>query len=150
MKKVVGGRELSLKMMPRTAVTPDGRTTYGDVGLYSDDCESAMGRVLRGVRRWSDMPIGIQFSHAGRKASRQKSSEGAAHIPHGEPNGWRTYGPSPIGFAAGEVSPVALDRDRLVAIRNAFAAAARRASRLGVALHLNRFFRTFGARLSCA
>src|ERR1700735_5689235 len=42
------------------AFTPGVRTTYGDVGLYSDDCESAMGRVLSGVRRWSDMPIGIQ------------------------------------------------------------------------------------------
>lgn len=115
-----------------TAVTPDGRTTYGDVGLYSDDCESAMGRVLHGIRRWSNMPIGIQFSHAGRKASRQKPWEGGTQIPHGEPNGWRPYGPSPIVFAAGEVSPVALDRDRLVAIRNAFVAAARRASRLGL------------------
>ena len=115
-----------------TAVTPDGRTTYGDVGLYSDDCESAMGRVLRGVRRWSDMPIGIQFSHAGRKASRQKPWEGGAQIPHDELNGWRTYGPSPIVFAAGEVLPVALDRDHLVAIRNAFGAAARRASQLGL------------------
>src|SRR5215469_17937922 len=42
-----------------TAVTPDGRTTYADVGLYSDDSEVSMDRVLFGVRRWSDIPIGI-------------------------------------------------------------------------------------------
>lgn len=29
-----------------TAVTPEGRTSYGDVGLYSDECEGAMARVL--------------------------------------------------------------------------------------------------------
>jgi 2,4-dienoyl-CoA reductase-like NADH-dependent reductase (Old Yellow Enzyme family) len=91
-----------------------------------------MGRVLLGVRRWSDMPIGIQLNHAGRKASRQKSWEGGAQIQPGQPNGWTTCGPSPIAFAAGETPPVALDRDGLAAVRNAFAAAARRASRLGL------------------
>jgi len=115
-----------------TAVTPDGRNTYGDVGLYSDDCEASIARVLLAVRQWSNMPIGIQISHAGRKASRQKSWEGGAQIPLGQPNGWSTCGPSPIPFAAGEIPPVALDRDGLAAVRNAFAAAARRASRLGL------------------
>src|SRR5829696_3876269 len=52
-----------------TAVVPDGRITYADVGLYSDECERAMSRVLETVRRWSDMPIGIRLAHAGRKAS---------------------------------------------------------------------------------
>jgi len=61
-----------------TAVSPEGRTTYADVGLYSDDCEAAMARVVLGVRRWSDIPIGIQFSHGGRKASRQKLWDGGA------------------------------------------------------------------------
>ncbi|PXX07212.1 2,4-dienoyl-CoA reductase-like NADH-dependent reductase (Old Yellow Enzyme family) [Paraburkholderia tropica] len=115
-----------------TAVTPDGRNTRGDVGLYSDDCEAAMARVLRGVRRWSDMPIGIQLNHAGRKASRQKSWEGGAQVQPGQPDGWTTYGPSPLAFASGEMPPTALDRDGLAAIRNAFASAARRASRLGL------------------
>ena len=61
-----------------TAVSPEGRTTYADVGLYSDDCEASMARVVLGVRRWSDIPIGIQFSHGGRKASRQKLWDGGA------------------------------------------------------------------------
>jgi hypothetical protein len=43
-----------------TAFTSDGRTTYGDVGLYSDECAVSMVRVLNGVRRRSDMPIRIQ------------------------------------------------------------------------------------------
>lgn len=115
-----------------TAVTPEGRTTYSDVGLYSDECEISMARVLRGVRRWSGMPIGIQLNHAGRKASRQKLWEGGAQIPSSHANGWNTYGPSPVAVAAGETPPIALHRDGLAAIRDGFAAAARRASRLGL------------------
>lgn len=115
-----------------TAVTPEGRTTYADVGLYSDETEAAMARVLRGVRRWSDMPIGIQLNHAGRKGSRQKLWEGGAQIQPDHSNGWRTYGPSSVAMAAEETPPVALDRDGLAAIRDAFAAAARRASVLGL------------------
>jgi 2,4-dienoyl-CoA reductase-like NADH-dependent reductase (Old Yellow Enzyme family) len=113
-----------------TAVTPEGRTSYGDVGLYSDECEDSMARVLGSIRRWSDTPIGIQLNHAGRKGSRQKLWDGGAQIPHGHVNGWNTYGPSSVAFAAGETPPTALDRDGLAAIRDAFAAAAQRASRL--------------------
>jgi 2,4-dienoyl-CoA reductase-like NADH-dependent reductase (Old Yellow Enzyme family) len=115
-----------------TAVSPDERTTYADAGLYSDDSEVSMARVLHGVRRWSDIPIGIQVNHAGRKASRQKLWDGGAQIPPGQPNGWKTYAASPIAFAAADTPPVVLDRDGLAAVRNAFAAAARRASRLGL------------------
>ncbi|CAB3746164.1 NADH:flavin oxidoreductase/NADH oxidase [Paraburkholderia humisilvae] len=115
-----------------TAVTPDGRTSYGDVGLYSDQCEVSIARVLRGVRRWSDIPVGIQLNHAGRKASRQKLWEGGAQIPPGHANGWSTVGPSPVAFAASETPPTALNRDGLAAIRDAFATAARRASTLGL------------------
>jgi 2,4-dienoyl-CoA reductase-like NADH-dependent reductase (Old Yellow Enzyme family) len=61
-----------------TAVSPEGRTSYADVGLYSDDSEASMARVLLGVRRWSDIPIGIQLNHAGRKGSRQKLWDGGA------------------------------------------------------------------------
>ena len=114
-----------------TAVSPEGRTTYADAGLYSDESETSMARVLHGVRRWSDIPIGIQINHAGRKGSRQKMWDGSAQIPPGLPNGWKTYAPSPIAFTASDTPPVALDRDGLAAIRNAFAAAARRASGSG-------------------
>ena len=55
-----------------TAVSPEGRISYGDVGLWDDTTEAAMGRVLDGVRKWSNMPIAIQLGHAGRKASSQK------------------------------------------------------------------------------
>jgi 2,4-dienoyl-CoA reductase-like NADH-dependent reductase (Old Yellow Enzyme family) len=114
------------------AVSPDGRTSYADVGLYSDETEASIARVLHGVRRWSDIPIGIQLNHAGRKGSRQKLWDGGAQIPPSQPNGWKTYAPSPIAFTVTDIPPIALDRDDLTAIRNAFADAARRASRLGL------------------
>src|SRR5829696_9724560 len=59
----------ALLTIEATAVVPEGRITYADVGLYSDECEAAMRRVLDSIRRWSYMPIAIQLGHAGRKAS---------------------------------------------------------------------------------
>ena len=60
----------ALLTIEATAVTPEGRITYADVGLYSDETERAMARVLDTVRRWSDIPIAVQLAHAGRKASK--------------------------------------------------------------------------------
>jgi 2,4-dienoyl-CoA reductase-like NADH-dependent reductase (Old Yellow Enzyme family) len=60
-----------------TAVSPEGRISYADTGLWSDANEAAMATVLASVRRWSDMPIAIQLAHAGRKASTEKAWLGA-------------------------------------------------------------------------
>src|ERR1700716_4624284 len=49
----------ALLTIEATAVSPEGRITYADVGLWDGDCEAAMRRVVEGVRRWSDMPIAI-------------------------------------------------------------------------------------------
>ncbi len=122
----------ALLTIEATAVAPEGRITYGDVGLYSEETELAMARVLETVRRWSDMPIAIQLAHAGRKASCEKPWGGGAQIPPGTPNGWPTVAPSPLSFAEGQVAPTALDRDALLRVRQAFADAARRAARLGL------------------
>ena len=89
----------ALLTIEATAVVPEGRITYGDVGLYSDETELAMARVLETVRRWSDMPIAIQLAHAGRKASCEKPWGGGAQIPPGAPHGWPTVAPSPLSFA---------------------------------------------------
>jgi len=117
-----------------TAVTPEGRISYGDVGLYSDDCERAMGRVLDGVRRWSDMPIAIQLGHAGRKASSDLPWNGGGQIAPDAEGGWKTEAPSAVAFKTEYDSPTALDRDGLNRIRIAFADAARRAARLDLAV----------------
>jgi 2,4-dienoyl-CoA reductase-like NADH-dependent reductase (Old Yellow Enzyme family) len=115
-----------------TAVLPEGRITFGDVGLYSDDCELAMARVLDSVRRWSSMPLAIQLAHAGRKASTDLPWKGGAQIAPTSPHGWQTVAPSPIAMAPGENDPVALSREEMARIRDAFVAAARRAARLGI------------------
>jgi len=123
----------ALLTIEATAVTPEGRITYADAGLYSDDCEAAMARVLEGVRRWSDMPIGIQLAHAGRKASTEVPWKGGAQIPPTDaPRGWQTEAPSAVPFAAGEHAPTALDGAGLIRVRGAFVLAARRAARLGL------------------
>jgi 2,4-dienoyl-CoA reductase-like NADH-dependent reductase (Old Yellow Enzyme family) len=123
----------ALLTIEATAVTPEGRISYGDTGLWSDANEEAMARVLATVRRWSDMPIGIQLGHAGRKASTDKPWFGGKQIAPGEPNGWQTVAPSPIPFLEGESPPLELDRAGLERIRRAFADAAERAARLDLA-----------------
>jgi 2,4-dienoyl-CoA reductase-like NADH-dependent reductase (Old Yellow Enzyme family) len=123
----------SLLTIEATAVTPEGRISYGDTGLWSDENEEAMARVLASVRRWSDMPIAIQLGHAGRKASTDKPWFGGAQIAPDAENGWQTVAPSPVPFASGENPPLELDREGLDRIRQAFADAAVRAARLDLA-----------------
>jgi 2,4-dienoyl-CoA reductase-like NADH-dependent reductase (Old Yellow Enzyme family) len=122
----------ALLTIEATAVVPEGRITYADVGLWSDETEDAIARTLESVRRWSDMPIAIQLAHAGRKSSHEIPWKGGRQIQPGEPNGWQTESPSAIPFEPGEHPPVALDRDGLARVRDAFANAARRAARIGI------------------
>lgn len=123
----------ALLTIEATAVTPEGRISYGDVGLWSDANEEAMARVLAGIRRWSEMPIAIQLGHAGRKASTDKPWFGGAQIAPGEPNGWQTVAPSAVPFDESENPPVELDRSGLDRIRQAFVESAERAARLELA-----------------
>jgi 2,4-dienoyl-CoA reductase-like NADH-dependent reductase (Old Yellow Enzyme family) len=115
-----------------TAVSPEGRISYGDVGLYSDDCEAAMSSTLQSVRRWSDMPIAIQLGHAGRKASTEVPWKGGEQIAPDQRGGWKTIAPSAIPFKPAYDPPQALDIDGLARLRTAFADAARRSARLGI------------------
>ena len=122
----------ALLTIEATAVLPEGRISYADVGLWNDETEAAIGRVVGTIRRWSDMPIAIQLAHAGRKASTDLPWKGGAQIAPDAPNGWQTVAPSAIPYGDGDHPPVALDRDGLARVRDAFADAARRAARLGL------------------
>ncbi len=115
-----------------TAVSPEGRISYADVGLWDDATETAMGQVLESVRRWSDMPLIIQLAHAGRKASTAKPWDGGSQIAPDAANGWQTVSASGMPFEQDEHPPLALDADGLARIRDAFADAARRSARLGI------------------
>lgn len=116
------------------AVSHQGRITYADVGLYDDLTEKAMARVLTTIRKWSDIPIGIQLSHAGRKASTYKPWDKQGQISPDQPGGWQTLAPSAIPYNDGYKTPIALYSDGLADIRSQFADAAKRAARLNIDL----------------
>ncbi len=122
----------ALLTIEATAVSPQGRISFGDVGLYSDETEAAMARTLDGVRRYSDMPIAIQLSHAGRKASSQVPWKGGGQIAPAETRGWQTVGASEVPFRSHDHAPIALRKPDLARLRDDFASAARRAARLGL------------------
>jgi 2,4-dienoyl-CoA reductase-like NADH-dependent reductase (Old Yellow Enzyme family) len=120
-----------LLFIEATAVTPAGRISPGDVGLWSDQTEAALARVIESVRKYSDIPIGIQLSHAGRKASVQAPWQGGKALSP-EHGGWQTVAPSAVPFAADGIAPHALDETGLEHLRNDFVASAQRAHRLGM------------------
>ncbi|OED00864.1 NADH:flavin oxidoreductase/NADH oxidase [Rhizobium sp. YK2] len=122
----------ALLTIEATAVLPEGRITYGDLGLYNDQNYAAMSLTLESIRRWSDMPIAIQLSHAGRKASTEVPWKGGSQFAPTDGLGWQTYGPSAISYNAEQLPPVALDKERLKRVRDAFATAAARADKLGI------------------
>src|SRR5215831_4787783 len=64
-----------------TAVSPEGRITATDLGLYSDANEAALARVLAAARANSPIAIGMQLAHAGRKGSSRAPWEGGAQVP---------------------------------------------------------------------
>ncbi|WP_312409814.1 NADH:flavin oxidoreductase/NADH oxidase [Pseudescherichia sp.] len=117
-----------------TAVSPEGRITYADVGLYDDKSEAAMARVLDAVRKWSDMPIAIQLAHAGRKASTYKPWDKQGQIAPDQQGGWQTLAPSAVPYSSGYTPPTALDSAGLDEIRTQFANAAKRAAKLDIDL----------------
>jgi 2,4-dienoyl-CoA reductase-like NADH-dependent reductase (Old Yellow Enzyme family) len=131
----LGGLALSgaaLLTVEATAVLPEGRISYADVGLWDDATEQALARTLTSVRRWSDIPIAVQLAHAGRKGSTEVPWKGGKQIAPSAENGWQTVAPSALPFLQGEHAPLALDRGQLRSVREAFAGAARRAARVGV------------------
>src|SRR5262249_28642005 len=65
-----------LVVVEATHVERPGRITHGCLGLYSDDCETALARVLAHCRRIGSAKFGIQLAHAGRKASSHRPWEG--------------------------------------------------------------------------
>ena len=121
-----------LLIIEATAVVPEGRISPDDLGLWSDENEAALAKVLESVRRHSDMPIAIQLAHAGRKASTHAPWKGGGQIRPDQDRGWQTVAPSAEPFAAHENPPLALDAAGLVRVRDAFATAAKRSARLGL------------------
>jgi len=108
-----------------------GRITPGCLGLYSDDNEAALHRLIIDLRRHSGMPLAIQLAHAGRKASSHTPWDGGKLI---EPKagGWDPIAPSAVPYSPSEPPPREMRAEDLVRVREAFAQAAQRAARLGI------------------
>ena len=121
-----------LLIIEATAVTPEGRITYADLGLWSDAHAAALEPVIHAMRKHAPIKIGVQLAHAGRKASSDLPWHGGANIPPDREHGWQTEAPSAVPQAEGETVPHALDAAGLQRIKDAFAAAARRADALGL------------------
>lgn len=104
--RAVGG--VGVVIVEATAVTPEGRISPGDLGIWGDQHIEPLARIARFVRSQGAV-AGIQLAHAGRKASCQPPFEGGASIKTPEAGGWTVIGPSAIPFSEGDPVPVALD-----------------------------------------
>ncbi|MBP1804615.1 NADH:flavin oxidoreductase/NADH oxidase [Rubellimicrobium aerolatum] len=121
-----------------TAVAPEGRISYGDLGLWSDDQIAPLARVTDFLRSQGSAS-GIQLAHAGRKASspiwwRGRFDETEAEKPLVGFQTWTPVAPSPVPQIEDSPeyqTPHALTLPELDALRDAFAAAARRADQAG-------------------
>jgi 2,4-dienoyl-CoA reductase (NADPH2) len=126
--RAVGGA--GLVFVEATAVTPQGRISPGDMGLWDDRHIAPLRRIAEFVRRMGAVP-GIQLAHAGRKASCLPPWEGGAKILSPADGGWITSAPCPLPFSDHEPTPAPLDEAGIKAVREAFVAAAKRAVAAG-------------------
>lgn len=105
-----------------TAVSPEGRITHGDLGLWNDEQGSVLASIAAFLKSQGSVAA-IQLAHAGRKASAQRPWEGGGPLkPGGEPgeDPWQTIAPSAIPFGEAWHVPAALDDAGLEKIRADF------------------------------
>ena len=119
-----------LMIVEATHVTREGRITHGCTGLYSEDNEASIKKVIDYCRTVRNSPIGIQIGHAGRKASSQVPWQGREWLrPDQKP--WQTVAPSPIPFGEGWHTPKELEKKDIQQLIDAFVASTERAKRIG-------------------
>ena len=126
--RAVGGA--GLIMQEATAVSPEGRISYGDLGLWKDE-QMAKLKTIVDFLHTHGAKAGIQLAHAGRKASCEKPWEGGHQIAPDAENGWKTIGPSAIPFKENDRAPIALDKQEINRIIQNFADTAQRALQVG-------------------
>ncbi|MHB2263995.1 NADH:flavin oxidoreductase/NADH oxidase [Aliihoeflea sp. PC F10.4] len=119
-----------LLMVEATAVEPRGRITPRCLGLYSDETEAALEVAVKTVRAVSDIKLGIQIAHAGRKASSQVPWDGGGPLSPAE-GAWETIAPSALPLAPQWHVPAMASEDDMAQLTAAFEASAVRAVRLG-------------------
>ena len=113
-----------------TAVSPEGRITPGDAGIWSERHIEPIARINRFIKQHGAVP-GIQVAHAGRKASAARPWEGGAHLAD-EAGGCPTLAPSALAFGGDlNKTPRAMTESNIARVQNDFVAAARRALAAG-------------------
>ena len=80
-----------------TAITPEGRISYGDLGIWKDEQIEAYLKITSEIKKYNCVP-GIQLAHAGRKASTEKPWLGHQQLKPNEENGWKTVSSSQLPF----------------------------------------------------
>ena len=117
-------------ILEATAVEPRGRITHGCLGLYDDETENALSRVVEACKKYGNTPIGIQLGHAGRKASAHPPQNGGAPLKLDE-DSWETIAPSDIPFANDWHRPRQMDRSLMKHVIEAHVQAVHRCERIG-------------------
>ncbi|MEU0582990.1 NADH:flavin oxidoreductase/NADH oxidase [Streptomyces sp. NPDC006132] len=125
--RATGGTGLII--VEATAVSPEGRISPYDLGIWNDTQVEAFRRITRFLTAQGTVPA-IQLAHAGRKASTDRPWKGGAPVGP-EAYGWDSVAPSPIAFDDRHPAPAELTVDQIAEIVEQFAAAARRALAAG-------------------
>ena len=121
--RAVGGA--GLVMAEATAVTPEGRISYGDLGIWSDEHVDALRRVTGFIAEHGAVPA-IQLAHAGRKASTARPWDDPAAL-QGAGRTWEPVSPTANPFSPSSLVPRALTTAEVHDLVDAFAAGAARA-----------------------
>jgi len=127
--RAVGGAALIIQ--EATAVSPEGRITPGDMGLYKEEHLEMLQRITSFIHQQGAV-AGIQLAHAGRKASCAIPVNGGKQLKGNE--GWTTFSSSAVSFNQDDIAPRALDKDGINKVLNDFKMAAERALLAGYKL----------------
>jgi 2,4-dienoyl-CoA reductase-like NADH-dependent reductase (Old Yellow Enzyme family) len=119
-----------LLIFEATHISPQGRISHGCLGLYDEETERALERVVTFCRNHGQSKLGIQLAHAGRKGSAKTPMMGGAALQAGE-SPWETIAPSALAFTDGWHVPKMMGTDDLARVKTEFVDAAKRAVNLG-------------------
>ena len=125
--KALGGS--GLVFTEAAAVSPDGRITPGDLGIWKDEHISFLKRITSFITESGSVP-GIQLAHAGRKSSMQVSWKGGEPLTP-EKGGWETFAPSAVAFKEGDLVPSEMTTEDIERVLSDFGAAAKRSLEAG-------------------
>jgi 2,4-dienoyl-CoA reductase-like NADH-dependent reductase (Old Yellow Enzyme family) len=120
--RAVGGAGLIIT--EATAVSPEGRISPDDTGIWNIEQVNAYKRITEFIKLQSSVP-GIQLAHAGRKGSTYSPWKGTGKVTI-ENGGWLTLAPSPISFADNFPDPKEMDEKKIKLVIDQFGKAAQR------------------------